>query len=155
MEKKEQFLVKFIKFGGILEIGLAFMFMFFGPLIKYFEVLCKETLPQSGMSCNEYVFGFFDLQLGIPFFYTFAGIELLILGYLLWYSARNIETYLAIIIASCAFRFMMPLWPELHAIITLWPNPFAMVLIPAMIYDVVSAIITLVLLKQCGYLQRK
>ncbi len=155
MEKKRQFLISFVKFGGFLEIGLAFMFMFFGPIIKSFEVLCTETLPQSGMSCMEAAFGFFEIPLGLPFFYQFTGVELLILGFLLWYSAKDIERFLPILIASCIFRFIMPLWPELQLAITMWPNPFAKVMIPAMIYDMGSAILTLVLLKQLGYLKKK
>ena len=99
---------------------------------------------------------FFKIEYNsLPLFYQFAAVELIILGFLLWWSARDIKRYLIIIVASCFFRILMPLWPELQAIITLWPNYLAMVLIPALIYDIVSAVVTLVLLKQLGYLKKE
>ncbi len=132
MEKKKRFLVGFIKFGGILEIAIGIGMFFMG----YFEQI--------------YEFGTDSL----PLFYQFAGVELLILGYLLWYSARDIERYKVIIIASCIFRFIMPLWPEMQAMITLWPHLLAITIIPGIIYDLASASLTLVLLKQLGYLKK-
>ncbi len=138
MEKKKAFLEKFLRFGGRLELSIAVFFFFMG----YVEAYLK--LEVNGVPTNS-----------LPLFYQFAAVELLILGYLLWYSAKDIERYLVIILASCVFRFIMPLWPELQAIITLWPNYLAMILLPAMIYDILSAVVTLILLKQLGYLKKK
>lgn len=131
--KKQRFLVSFIKFGGRLEISIAVVFFFMGYIEEYLK-----------LGTNS-----------LPLFYQFAAVELLLLGYLLWYSARDIEQYKIIIIASCIFRFIMPLWPEMQAIVTLWPNIFAIIIIPGLIYDIASATLTLVLLKQLGYIGKK
>ncbi len=132
MEKKKAFLEKFIRFGGRLEISIAIVMFFMGPI---------ESMLKLGTN-------------SLPFFYQFAGVELIILGYLLWYSARDIERYKVIIIASCIFRFIMPLWPEMQAMVTLWPNPFAIIILPGLIYDIFSAVTTLILMKQLGYLKK-
>lgn len=132
-EKKQKFLVSFIKFGGRLELSIAIVFFFMGYIEEYLK-----------LGTNS-----------LPLFYQFAAVELLILGYLLWYSAKDIERYKVIIIASCVFRFIMPLWPEMQAIITLWPNLFAVIIIPGLIYDILSACATLIMLKQLGYIGKK
>lgn len=129
---KNTFLVKFIKFNGWVELFLAVMFFFM-----------------------EYITEFLGLDKGIPLFYQFAAVELLILGFLLLYSARDIKRYLIIILSSCVFRYIMPAGPELYAILTLWPNPFAIIMIPTFFYDIGTATITLVLLKQLGYLKKE
>lgn len=138
MEKKKEFLAKFIRFGGRLEIGIAIVFFFMGYIEEYLK------LELNGVSINS-----------LPLFYQFAGVELLILGFLLWYSAKDLERYTVIIVASCIFRFIMPLWPEMQAMITLWPNPFAIIILPGLIYDIISAVVTLTMLKQLGYLKKK
>lgn len=133
MEKKKVFLEKFIRYGGRLELSIAVVFFCMGYIEEYLK------------------FGTHSL----PLFYQFAAVELLILGYLLWYSARDIERYTVIIVASCVFRFIMPAWPELQAIITLWPNPFAFLLLCGMVYDIASAVTTLIIMNQLGYLKKK
>jgi len=133
MEKKQKLLIFLIKFAGGFELYLSLNFFSMG----YF-------LPK-----------WFGLEPGMPLFYQMAGVELAILGFLVWYSARDIERYLVIIIASCVFRLIMPLWPELYLTITEWPNLFAVMMVPAMIYDIVSSVLTLVLLKQLGYIKPK
>jgi len=132
MEKKRQFLQKLVRFGGWLEMSIAMVVFLMG----YIEV---------------------ELKLGtnsLPFFYQFAGVELFILGFLLWYSARDIKRYKVIIIASCIFRYIMALWPQMQAMITLWPNLFAVIIVPGLIYDIISATLTLYLLKHTGYLEK-
>ncbi len=133
MERKQKLLIFLLKFAGLAEIYFAFNFLRMG----YY-------LPE-----------WYGLEPGLPLFYQMCGVELGIFGFLLWYSARDIERYLVIIIASCVFRLIMPLWPELNLMITHWPNQFAVIMIPSMIYDIGSAVLTLVLLKQLGYLKPK
>lgn len=130
--EKRTFLITFIKFAGWFELFLATMMLFMGYVVDYL-----------------------DLPKGLPFFYQFAAVELYILGYLLLYSARDIEKYSVIIVASCIFRYIMPSGPELYALITLWPSLFAKIMIPAGIYDIGSATLTLVLMKQVGALGGK
>ncbi len=132
MKDKHTFLIKFLKFAGGFEIYLAINFAFMG-----------------------YYMPWFGLEAGMPLFYQMAAVELFILGFLLWYSSKDVERYLIIIITSCIFRFVMPVWPEMYLMVTHWPNPFAVMMIPAMIYDIGSAVLTLVLLKQLGYLKPK
>lgn len=125
---KELFLTKYLKFSGWLEIGIAVLF-FFMPLI----------------------FGLLELPIS-PFFSTSAAVMLLILGFLLWYSAKDIERYTIIIISSCIFRYMMALGPELIGLLLI---PILMpVWIFGFSYDILSATLTLILLKQQGYLQK-
>lgn|GEM_PF-3029697 len=134
MEKKaqEKGLIILLKFGGWFEMGLAVMFFFAGYITDYL------LLPG-----------------GLPLFYQLAAVELMILGFLLLYSARDIDRYLVIILGSCVLRFAMALGPEPYAVVTLWPNLFAVSLIPAMAYDIISATLILFLLFQLGYLGKK
>jgi len=134
VEKKaqEKGLIILLKFGGWFEMGLAVMFFFAGYITDYL------LLPG-----------------GLPLFYQLAAVELMILGFLLLYSARDIDRYLVIILGSCVLRFAMALGPEPYAVVTLWPNLFAVSLIPAMAYDIISATLILFLLFQLGYLGKK
>ena len=123
---KEEFLIKFIKFSGWLEIGIGIGFLFMDPLFSLLD------LPNS------------------PFFSLASGVMLIILGYLLCYSARDLEKFLIIPILSCIFRYIMGFGVELYSLFTiplLTPVWFF-----AIIYDITSATLTLVLLKQLGYL---
>ena len=70
---KQTFLIKFLKFAGGFEIYLAFNFFSMG-----------------------FIMPMFGIEPGLPLFYQMAGVELFILGYLLWYSARDVERYLVI-----------------------------------------------------------
>ncbi len=133
MKDKQAILLACIKYGGIFELFLAGLIFSAGSILPHW----------------------FGIETGLPLLYQMAGVELFILGFLLWYSAKDIERYLIIILGSCVFRFIMPLWPELYAVFTLWPNDFAIILIPAIMYDIGSAGLTLVLLKQQGYLSGK
>ena len=134
MEKKTQktLLIILLKFGGWFEIGLGVMFFFTGYITDYL------LLPE-----------------GLPLFYQLAAVELMILGFLLVYSARDIDRYLVIILGSCVLRFAMALGPEPYAVVTLWPNLFAVSLIPAMAYDILSATLILYLLFQLGHLGKR
>jgi hypothetical protein len=129
---KKTLLIKLVKFGGWFEMGLAVMFLFTGYITDYL------LLPG-----------------GLPLFYQLAAVELMILGFLLVYSARDIDRYLVIILGSCVLRFAMALGPEPYAVVTLWPNLLAVCLIPAMAYDIVSATLILFLLFKLGYLRNR
>ena len=104
---------------------------------------------------HGYITDYLLLPGGLPLFYQLAAVELMILGFLLVYSARDIDRYLVIILGSCVLRFAMALGPEPYAVVTLWPNLLAVSLIPAMAYDILSATLILYLLFQLGYLGKK
>ena len=129
---KKTVLIRVVKFGGWFEMGLAVMFFFTGYITDHL------LLPG-----------------GLPLFYQLAAVELMILGFLLVYSARDIDRYLVIILGSCVLRFAMALGPEPYAVVTLWPNLLAVSLIPAMAYDILSAALILFLLFQLGYIGQK
>jgi hypothetical protein len=121
---KEKFLKKFIVFSGWLEISIGFLMLFMEDLLTYFGF---KTL------------GVFNL---------FAGVELLILGYMLSFSVRDLKKYLLIPVMSCIFRYaMMPV--EYYGMVTI--PPFLPMFLFGFIYDFASATLTLILLKQCGY----
>ena len=129
---KKNVLIILLKFGGWFEMGLAVMFFFAGYITDYL------LLPG-----------------GLPLFYQLAAVELMILGFLLVYSARDIGRYLVIILGSCVLRFAMALGPEPYAVVTLWPNLLAVSLIPAMAYDILSGALILFLLFHLGYIGHK
>jgi hypothetical protein len=123
---KKGFLKGFLIFSGIFEIFLAFLFIFF---MDFFV---------RGMGLSS-----------VPLFSQMAGVELLILGFLLVYCTKDIETYVIIPITSIVFRLIM----AGVEIINMFLSPqLAMFLIPGSTYDVVSSLITLVLLKKCDYI---
>jgi len=122
----KNFLKKFIIFSGWLEItfGILFFFMDF--------VFTSLSIPNS------------------PFFSISSGVMMIILGFLLWFSARDLKRYLIIPVMSCVFRLAMVFGPTLLSLVLI------PVLIPvwicAMTYDTFSALFTLALLKKTGYL---
>jgi hypothetical protein len=91
-------------------------------------------------------------MLGIPnfwFFSVFSGITMIVLGYLLWYSARDLSDYTIIPISSSIFRYFVAFGPELITIFS--GSPLNPILIGGMIYDIFSATLTLLLLKKLKY----
>ncbi len=124
---KEKFLKGFIIYTGIFEIIIAVFF-------TLFKLVCNYL----GYDC-------------IPLFYLMAAVELAILGILLLYSAKDLKRYLIIPVLSCAFRFIMII-PSIYTAIVI--PEFRYILIGTMSYDVISAIVTLVLLKQCNYFSK-
>lgn len=121
MKFTPMFLRRFLQFSGILEMIIALGFF----SLKFFQAL----LP-------------FDL--GIPLFYLFSAVTFFILGFLLWYSARDVERYRMVIYASCAFRYLMII-PELSTMLVL--PAFIPVLVAGLLYDYLSSTFTLWLLK--------
>ncbi|MBD3229848.1 MAG: hypothetical protein GF329_16820 [Candidatus Lokiarchaeota archaeon] len=121
----EKFLKWFIKFCGIIEIVIGIGFIFMQPL---FELISIQT---------------------VPLFLQMAGVELTLLGFLLWYSARDIERFKIILIVSMVLRYVMPIF-EIYTALTI-PIMFV-VLISTSIYDLASASLTLILLKKHEYL---
>ena len=123
---KDSFLRGFLIFSGYLEIGFGLFFIFF---MDFF--LKTLGLPN------------------LPLFSQMAGLELSLLGFLLLYSARDIEKYLIIPIISIILRFIMPIL-EIYTMI-LYPQLIVM-LLPGALYDAISAAFTLILLKKCEYI---
>ena len=124
---KNGFLKGFIIYSGIVEIVFAIIFCFSNFICDFFSLEC------------------------LPFFYLFAAVELGIFGSLLCYSARDIHRYLVIIIFSCIFRYIM-LGPGIFTAITV--PAFRYILIGAMLYDILSATFTLILLQQCQFFKK-
>jgi len=120
---------KFIIFSGWLEIVFGVLFCFMDFIFKSLDI------PNS------------------PFFSIASGVMMIILGFLLWYSARDLKRYLIIPVMSCIFRFAMVLGPTLMSLFLI------PLLIPiwifAMTYDSFSALLTLALLKKAGYLTKE
>ena len=125
----ENFLKKFIIFSGWLEIAFGVLFCFMDFIFKLLDI------PNS------------------PFFSIGSGVMMMILGFLLWYSARDLKRYLIIPVMSCIFRFAMVLGPTLMALFLI--PLLTPIWIGAMTYDSFSALFTLALLKKTGYLTKE
>jgi hypothetical protein len=126
---KENFLIKFLIFSGWLEIGFGVLFIFMDSIFK---------------------------TLGVPnslFFSSASGVMIMVLGFLLWFSAKDIQRYLIIPVSSCIFRYIMAGTVEIVGILTI--SLLAPIFIGALAYDIFSATLTLILLKQTGYLPPK
>jgi hypothetical protein len=87
-----------------------------------------------------------------PLFIQMAGVETILLGFLLWYSARNLSKYRILILVSIALRFIMPIF-EIYSAFTI-PN-MRILLICTTIYDIATAALTLILMKKFGYLSNE
>ena len=130
---KEEFLPVWIKFSGWLEIIFGIMMvLFIAPMII-----------TSGVQT-------------IPFWTQFAGISLAFMGILLLYSAKDIETYKIIPIVSCFYRLIVFI-AEIYFVISYFTAPpiVVMPIFVAMFYDAGSAIFTLWILNDLGYMKNK
>ncbi|QEE17617.1 hypothetical protein DSAG12_03454 [Promethearchaeum syntrophicum] len=125
--KKEEFLVWFIKFSGILEILFGLCIIFLTSLMDVLE------LPN------------------FPFWEWSFGLSLAFMGVLLWYSGRNLKKYLIIPLVSIFFRLILA-GIELYVALTV-PKMFYFLLGGA-IYDFFSPLLTIILLKQLNYLHK-
>ena len=125
--KKEEFLVWFIKFSGILEIIFGITIIAMTPLMEILE------LPN------------------FPFWEWSFGLALTFMGILLWYSGRDLKKYLVIPLVSIFFRLILA-GIELYVAITV-PKMFYFLLGGA-IYDIFSPLLTIILLKQLNYLHK-
>lgn len=114
-----------LKFSGYFEIIMGIFFIFIHPV---FQILGYIT---------------------IPLFNQLGGVELVILGFLLVYSARDIEKYIIIIFCSIILRFVMCIFDFLAALYI--PELFFALLF-ASIYDIGSAALTLILLWKSEYI---
>ena len=111
----------FIKFSGWFEILAAIMFFFMEPIVK---AMGLETI------------GFFNVFAAICFFF---------MGFLLLYSAKDLERFQIIPITSCFFRFcVVPI--EFYGVVSI--PMLAPVFTFAAVYDIVSATVTLILMKK-------
>jgi len=130
---KEEFLPKWIKFSGWLEILFGIMMaLFIAPMII-----------MSGIQT-------------IPFWTQFAGISLACMGILLLYSARDIKTFLIIPVISSLYRIILVI-AEIIFVITYLNAPPAVVMpiFVAMFYDAGSTIFTLWILYDLSYFRKK
>ncbi|MHA1300070.1 MAG: hypothetical protein ACTSO9_11670 [Candidatus Helarchaeota archaeon] len=123
---KDNFLKGFIFFSGCFEILVSFLFIF----------LMDFVVKSIGLS-------------SIPLFSQIAGVELFILGTLLVYSTRDLKKFIIIPITSIIFRLVMAVVEMYNAI--LFPQLMVFLILGSM-YDAVSALLTLVLLKKCDYI---
>lgn len=121
-----KFLKWFLIFSGYLEIAFGIMFMFF---MDFFLKMLQ--LPS------------------VPLFTQMSGWILFLMGYLLIYSAKDIEKYLIIPKVSITLRLVMSVF-EIYNIF-LFPQ-LASMLIPGALYDAFSAILTLILLSKCNFI---
>ncbi|MBD3229847.1 MAG: hypothetical protein GF329_16815 [Candidatus Lokiarchaeota archaeon] len=122
----EKILKGFLIFAGVFEIILGFLFIFIHLIIENIGI-----------------------TITIPLFNQLGGVETILLGILLCYSARDIKRYRHIIFASIALRFIMFFF-DFYAAITI-PVMFGILLF-ASLYDLLSALITLLLLWKNNYL---
>ncbi|MHA1229868.1 MAG: hypothetical protein ACTSRP_01160 [Candidatus Helarchaeota archaeon] len=124
----EKILKIFLQFCGIVEVIIGLILIFIAPVI---EALGLST---------------------IPILNQMAGVEMMILGMLLWYSAKDVKKYMIIIFGSLMLRYVMPIFEILGAFTILSMFTF---LIGASIYDLSTATITILLLMREGYLFKK
>jgi hypothetical protein len=123
--KKEDFLVWFIKFSGILEIIFGITIIAITPLMELLE------LPN------------------FPFWEWSFGLSLAFMGFLLWFSSKDLKRYIIIPVSSIIFRFILSGF-ELYVALTV-PQLFPFLLSGA-IYDIISPILTIFLLQRSGYI---
>ena len=130
---REEFLPKWIKFSGWLEIIFGtFMALTMSPMMT---------------------------SLGIdhvPFWSQMAGISLAFMGIILLYSARDIKQFLIVPIVSSFYRFVIVI-AEIYCFITFYGTSpiLANILFGASFYDGGSAVFTLWLLWDLGYLKKE
>lgn len=125
---KDKFLVGYVKFSGWLEIAFGVLFLCFDPISR---------------------------ALNIPnfvFFNVFSGITMIFLGGILTFSARDLRRYLVIPVSSCLFRYVV-VSAEIVGVIS--APILAPIFIGGLTYDIFSATLTLILLKRCGFFERK
>ena len=126
--KKEELLVWFIKFSGILEIIFGIIIIAITPLMELLE------LPN------------------FPFWEWSFGLSLAFMGFLLWFSSKDLERYMIIPVSSIIFRFILSSF-ELYVALTV-PQLFPFLLSGA-IYDIISPILTIFLLQRSGYIFKR
>lgn len=126
--KKEEFLVWFIKFSGILEIFFGITIIAITPLMESLE------LPN------------------FPFWEWSFGLSLAFMGFLLWFSSKDLERYMIIPVCSIIYRFILSGF-ELYFALTV-PQLFPFLLSGA-IYDIISPSLTIYLLQRSGYIFKR
>jgi len=91
------------------------------------------------------------LSIEIPIFPQMAGCILIVFGYLLNYSAKDVKTYVIIPKMNILLRFIV-LPAAIYNMVVV--PPFIPILLGAVIYDMVWAILVLILLNKLGYLMK-
>jgi hypothetical protein len=123
-----KFLVLFLKFSGLFELSVAILFLFMP------QILTSLFIPNAG------------------FFELFSGITFATVGFLLYYSARDVARFLVIPVTSCVYRYVVAL-AEIYGALTI--PAFLPMFVFGCCYDVFSATLTLWLLKKCGHFAQK
>ena len=84
-----------------------------------------------------------------PFWEWSFGLSLAFMGFLLWFSSKDLKRYIIIPVSSIIFRFIVSGF-ELYVALTV-PQLFPFLLSGA-IYDIISPILTIFLLQRSGYI---
>ncbi len=133
---KEEFLPKWINFSGKLEIVFGVVFALIFPILM----------------------NFFGIQSDLTFWIQFSGVSLTFMGIQLYYSARDVEKFVFIPIISSFYRFIVVILEVLCVIEGFGLNAQAQMFTTAIgiasIYDGGSALFTLLILKEVGYLKK-
>jgi hypothetical protein len=111
--------------GGLVEIFMGIFFVFIHLFV-----------------------GSMGVSIEVPIFPQLAGCILIVFGYLLIYTTKDVKTYAIIPKMNILLRFIV----QPAAIYNIIVVPaFIPILIGAAIYDIAWAILTLILLKKLGY----
>ena len=111
--------------GGLVEIVMGIFFVFIHLFV-----------------------GSMGVSIEVPIFPQLAGCILIVFGYLLIYTTKDVKTYAIIPKMNILLRFIV----QPAAIYNIIVVPaFIPILVGAAIYDIVWAILTLILLKKLGY----
>jgi len=126
--EKEKVLKCWVIFGGIVEILLGPMFLFLDSSMKLMSIMT------------------------FPLFNQVAGAFVLCYGILLLWAALEMENRAIIPFLNVVIRIIVVSFSI--AGISTTPESFMILLIPAMIFDVLWALFTIILLFKCGYLSK-
>ncbi len=125
--KEGKFLIFFIKLSGMLEIIFGAIIICITPLMDLLEIA------------------------NFPFWQWSFGLSLAFFGFLLWFSSKDLERYIIIPVSSIIFRFILSGF-ELYVALTV-PQLFPFLLSGA-IYDIISPILTIILIQRSGYISK-
>ncbi len=114
-----------IIFGGIFELIVGAIFLFIHLFI-----------------------GNFGVTIEVPMFAQLSGVFFICFGILLIYSTRDFKTHGMIIKVNILFRFAVQPFVIINSLA--FPG-FGLLLIVTSIYDIVWAILIIVLLRKCDY----
>ncbi|HUX98946.1 MAG TPA: hypothetical protein VMV49_05295 [Candidatus Deferrimicrobium sp.] len=96
----------------------------------------------------QFFVGYMGLSIEVPIFNQILGMMTICFGILLIYSTKDIEKYAIIPKVNCLLRFLVQ--PAVVYNVIVVPEMIP-ILIGSAIYDVVWAVLVLILLNKCGY----